>query len=141
MGLASSLRLPLLSPSPHLLSPPGHYNGAVFFMLTVMTTIGYGTFAPSTPVGLMMVVVMGTTAIVVFGLCLAPTASWVDEQIVMRGAKWLLAKLRRPADDTPAGKRREMLSRLVVTTLAFHACLGLVAAVMYLFYFDLASSW
>ena len=124
--------------------PPtaGHYNGAVFFMLTVMTTIGYGTFAPSTPLGLAMVVVLGSVAIVVFGLCLAPVASWVDEEIIARGTKHLQAALRRRVDeDTPADKRRVLLCRLLVSTLAFHTCLAVVAAALYLFYFDEASSW
>ena len=56
-------------------------NGAVFFMLTIMTTIGYGTFSPSTALGMAMVITCGSISIVVFGWCIGPLQSGLDRLI------------------------------------------------------------
>lgn len=117
------------------------FNGAVFLMFTVMTTIGYGTFAPTTHLGLALVIILGMTTIVIHGLCLAPLEGWVDEHILERGTQALLAALRRPADSTPAGKQRKLRAKLLVSTLTLHAWLAVVSGLIYAFYFDEAKSW
>jgi len=58
-----------------------HFPGAVFFMLTIITTIGYGTFTPQTDAGLVMVVAAGSLVIPVFGLCLGPLGRWIASKV------------------------------------------------------------
>jgi len=69
------------------------FNGAAYFMLTVMTTIGYGTFSISTTLGQVTVVLAGLVTIVVFGQCTAPLQAYVDG-VIERAATRLLLGIR-----------------------------------------------
>ena len=61
-------------------------------MLTVMTTIGYGTFAPSTDAGKVIVVTFGSIAMIVCGACLGAISNEIDG-FIERGAKQLLRRV------------------------------------------------
>jgi len=52
-------------------------TGATFFAMTLVTTIGYGSFAPSTDAGRAFSVAYSVVGIVVFGQCLAVIISTV----------------------------------------------------------------
>ena len=67
------------------------FNGCVFFMLTVMTTIGYGTFAPATAMGKFIVVTYGTIAMTFFGTSLGVIGNCVDLLIDVLTSKLLVA--------------------------------------------------
>ena len=66
------------------------FNGAVFFMMTVMTTIGYGTFAPATVAGKFVVISIGYMSLVVFGIHLGEIGAEI-ETLVEWQAKMMLS--------------------------------------------------
>ena len=65
-------------------SPPSVENlhwtlaGSMFFAFQVMTTIGYGTFAPATPGGRAFTVIFGAAGIVITGFILGVFTSTID---------------------------------------------------------------
>lgn len=56
--------------APSVQRPNWTFEGAFFFSFSVMTTIGYGTFAPATPAGRAAVVIFGIFSIIVTATCL-----------------------------------------------------------------------
>jgi hypothetical protein len=50
--------------------PRWSFEGATFFMMTIATTIGYGTFAPKTQLGKAIVVLIGHLSIILYGICI-----------------------------------------------------------------------
>lgn len=67
------------------------YDGALFFVFTVVTTIGYGTFVPRTATGKRLVMGVGWTGILLFNLA---QGVWVDSFDAVLGqlASQLLAR-------------------------------------------------
>ena len=55
------------------------FGGSLFFVLTIMTTIGYGTFVPYTLAGEVLVVVFGLFGLAVSGACLTVLADGLDK--------------------------------------------------------------
>lgn len=55
------------------------FGGSLFFVLTIMTTIGYGTFVPYTLAGEVLVVVFGLVGLAVSGACLTVLADGLDK--------------------------------------------------------------
>jgi len=66
--------------------PVWTFSGAVFYTLTLITTIGYGAFAPSTIAGRVLTVVLGLTGIIVttagLGIYIATLDAYL-ERVVM----------------------------------------------------------
>mmetsp|Transcript_4032 Transcript_4032/g.12027 ORF Transcript_4032/g.12027 Transcript_4032/m.12027 type:complete len:276 (+) Transcript_4032:69-896(+) len=80
------------------------FGGSLFFVLTIMTTIGYGTFVPYTLAGEVLVVVFGLVGLAVSGACLTVLADGLDKAgagplaphaIVRRSHTHLSSPLRR----------------------------------------------
>jgi hypothetical protein len=71
-------------------SPPECFNwdwpGSIFFATTIVTTIGYGSFSPTTDEGKAWLVVLSIPLIGVFGFCLSEAMGVVVEGISTAGA-------------------------------------------------------
>mmetsp|Transcript_2037 Transcript_2037/g.6699 ORF Transcript_2037/g.6699 Transcript_2037/m.6699 type:complete len:308 (+) Transcript_2037:64-987(+) len=78
------------------------FGGSLFFVLTIMTTIGYGTFVPYTLAGEVLVVVFGLVGLAVSGACLTVLADGLDKASIA-----LLVRLLRV--DKPGPGRRALL--------------------------------
>ena len=83
------------------------FNGAVFFMMTVMTTIGYGTFAPSTVAGKFVVVSVGYISLVVFGIHLGAIGAEIEAlveweaEMMLIGISWLEKRIQNRCGRAP----------------------------------------
>ena len=99
-----------------------------FFMMTIVTTIGYGTFAPSLPFGRWMVILFGSVTIVLFGLVSRPAVD-VVEAIEAR-TELLLLRARR--SDQPLSEQGQQILKGASAMLLCHAVLMAAAVIIYL---------
>jgi hypothetical protein len=71
-------------------SPPEYFNwdwhGSIYFATTIVTTIGYGSFSPTTDGGKSWLIVLSIPLIGVFGLCLSQAMGVVVDAISTAGA-------------------------------------------------------
>ncbi|KOO31486.1 potassium channel subfamily k member 16 [Chrysochromulina tobinii] len=104
------------------------FNGATFFMMTIVTTIGYGTFAPSLPIGRSMVILFGSVTIVLFGLVSRPAVD-VVEAIEARTER-LLLRARR--SEQPLSEQGQQILKGASAMLLCHAVLMAAAVIVYL---------
>ena len=109
------------------LSPIRHVR-QTFFMMTIVTTIGYGTFAPSLPFGRWMVILFGSVTIVLFGLVSRPAVD-VIEAIEARTER-LLLRARR--SDEPLSEQGQKILKGASAMLLCHAILMAAAVIVYL---------
>ena len=113
------------------------FNGAVFFMLTVMTTIGYGTFAPATDMGKLVVVAYGTIAMTLFGISLGVVGNCVEGLVEMLAAKVVLvfqiieAKVapRPTAYVSSRNGARTLHSKMLVSLAVLHVTMAIFAGI------------
>jgi hypothetical protein len=97
-------------------------------MMTIVTTIGYGTFAPSLPFGRWMVILFGSVTIVLFGLVSRPAVD-VIEAIEARTER-LLLRARR--SDEPLSEQGQKILKGASAMLLCHAVLMAAAVIVYL---------
>jgi len=117
-----------------------HFTGAAFFMMTVMSTIGYGTFAPSTDLGKWLVVTLGMVSMILFGVCLSVIGSAIDS-LVELGAGKLLARIdqciarwyvARPDATVKEPDGWLIHAKMLVALLVLHSVVALAAAFAYI---------
>ena len=108
------------------------FNGATFFMMTILTTIGYGTFAPSLPLGRWMVIFWGSVTIVLFGLVSRPAVDLV-EVLETRTERLLLFVSGRLSGAKPLSTQRQMLLKGASAMLVCH---GVIMAAALIVYYD-----
>ena len=128
-----SLPPPFARPSSALLTrsarlSPNRRERQTFFMMTIATTIGYGTFAPSLPFGRSMVILFGSVTIVLFGLVSRP-AVVVVEAIEAR-TELLLLRARR--SEQPLSEQGQKMLKGASAMLLCHAVLMAAAVIVYL---------
>jgi len=97
-----------------------NFSGSLFFVLQLMTTIGYGAFAPVTPSGRVAVVIFGFLSIVVSALLLGLFVEAIDSMLEGWDARWVGAGGKQTKHGTA-------LFKVTVTTLLLVAY-GLVFA-------------
>jgi hypothetical protein len=97
-------------------------------MMTIVTTIGYGTFAPSLPFGRTMVILFGSVTIVLFGLVSRPAVD-VVESIEAR-TELLLLRARR--SNQPLSEQGKKILKGASAMLLCHAVLMAAAVIVYL---------
>lgn len=95
------------------LEEPAHHNwefeSSFFFCVTIMTTIGYGSFAPATAAGRLLVIPFGMIGICITGVVLSLLAVDIDIAIT-----WLVKTVCRTTD---ADAHRKRYAILVVVAL------------------------
>ena len=99
-----------------------------FFMMTIVTTIGYGTFAPSLPFGRWMVILFGSVTIVLFGLVSRPAVDLVEA--IEARTELLLLRARR--SDQPLSEQGQQILKGASAMLLCHAVLMAAAVIVYL---------
>jgi len=99
-----------------------------FFMMTIVTTIGYGTFAPSLPFGRWMVILFGSVTIVLFGLVSRPAVDLVEA--IEARTELLLLRARR--SDQPLSEQGQQILKGASAMLLCHAVLLAAAVIIYL---------
>jgi hypothetical protein len=97
-------------------------------MMTIVTTIGYGTFAPSLPIGRSLVILFGSVTIVLFGLVSRPAVD-VIEAIEARTER-LLLRARR--SEQPLSEQGQQILKGASAMLLCHAVLMAAAVIVYL---------
>jgi hypothetical protein len=97
-------------------------------MMTIATTIGYGTFSPSLPIGRSMVILFGSVTIVLFGLVSRPAVD-VIEAIEARTER-LLLRARR--SEQPLSEQGQQILKGASAMLLCHAVLMAAAVIVYL---------
>ena len=96
-------------------------------MMTIVTTIGYGTFAPSLPFGRSMVILFGSVTIVLFGLVSRPAVDLVEA--IEARIELLLLRARR--SDQPLSKQGRKILKGASAMLLCHAVLMAAAVIVY----------
>jgi hypothetical protein len=114
-------------------------NGAIFFMMTVMTTIGYGTFAPETVAGKLIVISVGYISLIVFGIHLGAIQAEIDvlveweAEALLSYVCWLekrvLGKLGRAVRPSRNSETRQLHCKMAAATFTLHCWLAFAALV------------
>ena len=94
------------------------YAGALFFMFTLQTTIGYGTFVPSTHAGMWAVILLGMVSVSITAMCLGVYIDTLDTCV-----EWLAGCCVRSG--TPAG--RLLAHKLLISLSLLLAYMALMA--------------
>jgi len=97
--------------------------GALFFVATVVTTIGYGNFAPVTTAGKVATVGVAVVGIAWFGYLLAVVGEAIQEGVLRASVLWRRVARRPPPADPMAG----YLAKIFYWNLAYVAALALGA--------------
>ena len=97
-------------------------------MMTIVTTIGYGTFAPSLPFGRSMVILFGSVTIVLFGLVSRPAVDLVEAI----EARIELPLLRARRSEQPLSEQGQKVLKGASAMLLCHAVLMAAAVIVYL---------
>ena len=97
-------------------------------MMTIATTIGYGTFAPSLPFGRTMVILFGSVTIVLFGLVSRPAVDLVEA--IEARTELLLLRARR--SEQPLSEQGQKVLKGASAMLLCHAVLMAAAVIVYL---------
>ena len=97
-------------------------------MMTIVTTIGYGTFAPSLPFGRSMVILFGSVTIVLFGLVSRPAVDLVEA--IEARTELLLLRARR--SEQPLSEQGQKMLKGASAMLLCHAVLMTAAVIVYL---------
>ena len=128
------------------------FNGAIFFMLTVMTTIGYGTFAPETAAGKFVVISIGYISLIVFGIHLGAIGAEIEAlveweaKMILAGITWLEKKIADrygKAPDLDGSKSGQGLlhCKMAAATFSLHCYLAISGAVAYLVKYLQDDAW
>ena len=118
------------------------FNGAVFFMMTVMTTIGYGTFAPETVAGKFVVITVGYISLIVFGIHLGSIGAEIEAlveweaEMMLAAISWLELKLMEKcgrAPDLDGSNSGQGLThcKMVAATCTLHLALAIAGGIAY----------
>ena len=84
-----------------------NFAGALFYTFTLITTIGYGTFVPSSPRGQLATIAFGLVGIAVSGACVdvytTSIGGAIDQlvDVVMRRCKRCAARVRARTRSRP----------------------------------------
>ena len=98
-----------------------NFAGSLFFALTIMTTIGYGTFAPATQAGRIFTMVFGVVGIMATGVVMGVLSNAIDMLL-----NALHQKVTRPSKD---GVEEGRMAQMPVT---FKAAMTVVILVLYI---------
>ena len=114
--------------------PRWTFEGATFFMMTIATSIGYGTFAPKTPLGKAIVVLIGHLTMIFYGVCLSALVNevtaaieWVASMMLFVSGK--VARVIRycGGPELVASSEQEARYKLLVAIGLLHGYLGICA--------------
>ncbi|KAL3307759.1 Potassium channel subfamily K member 10, partial [Cichlidogyrus casuarinus] len=98
-----------------------HLKGAVYFCITLFTTIGYGNLTPSTNQGKVLTLIYGLVAIPLFALILSRIALWITKLIKT------VSILSQESNFIPTGLRDAYYRANTCFDFPFASCLGFLA--------------
>ena len=114
--------------------PRWTFEGAIFFMMTIATSIGYGTFAPKTPLGKAIVVLIGHLTMIFYGVCLSALVNevtaaieWVASMMLFISGKVARVIRHCGGPELVASSEQEARYKLLVAIGLLHGYLGLCA--------------
>jgi hypothetical protein len=114
--------------------PRWTFEGATFFMMTIATSIGYGTFAPKTPLGKAIVVLIGHLTMIFYGVCLSALVNevtaaieWVASMMLFVSGKVARVIRHCGGPELVASSEQEARYKLLVAIGLLHGYLGICA--------------
>ena len=111
-----------MAPNPDALN--WTFSGSLFFAITIMTTIGYGTFVPYTAAGEFFVVVFGFFGLAVSGVCVAVLNNGFDAALAHVGKSGgALAFLSKSQHAKSRGSRTAFYGALVLGFWVLTGCI------------------
>jgi len=100
------------------------FGGSLFFCMTIMTTIGYGTFSPATSGGQVMVIVFGIIGLAISGLCIGVLTTGFDDSFSWLGKRCGALSFLDPKQNV-SRRRHRALFFLGVLLAFWLACSGI----------------